>query len=89
MSWTTISKTADAQQLHSALAQLDINQQDERGRTPLMLLITNRRSAELVSVLLQHQPELEVSDKLGETALIKTIKFKQYELIPSLLQAGA
>lgn len=89
MNWAIISKTADAQQLHSALTQLDINQQDERGRTPLMLLITNRRPAELIFILLQHQPELEFTDKLGDTALIKAVKFKQYDLIPLLLQAGA
>ncbi|WP_411348793.1 DUF4274 domain-containing protein [Paenibacillus sp. WLX2291] len=89
LNWATISKTADADQLRIAVEQLDINQPDERGRTPLMLMITNRRPAELISLLLQQQPALEVSDKLGDTALIKAVNFKQYDLIPLLLQAGA
>jgi len=75
------------EQLRQAVQTLDINQQDERGRTPLMLLITNRSSLDAIQLLLEQQPDLERKDKLGHTALKKAIKFKQTAVITALIQA--
>lgn len=76
------------EQLRQAVQTLDINQQDERGRTPLMLLITNRSSLDAIQLLLEQQPDLERKDKLGHNALKKAIKFKQTAVITALIQAG-
>lgn len=89
LNWQDIIKRQDIEQLRQAVQTLDVNQKDERGRTPLMLLITNRSSLEAIQLLLERQPDLEIEDKLGHTALKKTIKFKQMAVITALIQAGA
>lgn len=88
MNWQEIVKLQDMEQLRQAIQTLDINQQDARGRTPLMLLITNRSSLDAIQLLLEQQPDLEIEDKLGHTALKKAIKFKQTAVIKALIQAG-
>lgn len=89
MNWQDIIKLQDIEQIRQAVQTLDVNQKDERGRTPLMLLITNRSSLEAIQLLLEKQPDLEIEDKLGHTALKKAIKFKQMVVITALIQAGA
>ena len=89
MNWQEIIKSQDIDQLRQAVQTLDINQKDERGRTSLMLLITNRSSLDVIQLLLEQQPDLEIEDKLGHTALKKAIKFKQTDAITALIQAGA
>lgn len=37
MNWVEISKSKDVEQAREAVGVLDINEQDDRGRTPLML----------------------------------------------------
>lgn len=89
LNWQEIIKLQDIEQLRQALQTLDINQQDERGRTPLMLFITNRSSLDAIQLLLEQQPDLEIEDRLGHTALKKAIKFKQNAIITALIEAGA
>lgn len=89
LNWQEIIKLQDIDQLRQAVQTLDINQQDERGRTPLMLLITNRSSLDTIQLLLEQQPDLEIEDRLGHTALKKAIKFKQNAAITALIAAGA
>lgn len=68
--------------------QLDVNERDARGRTPLMLFITNRMPHEGIELLLAQHIDLEARDKLGDTALKKAVKFKQKEVITLLLAKG-
>lgn len=89
MNWKEICKSQDIDQLRQAVLLLDINEKDERGRTPLMLLITNRSSLEAIQMILDQHPDLEIKDKLGHTALQKAIKFKQIPAITALIEAGA
>ncbi|WP_041749410.1 ankyrin repeat domain-containing protein [Brevibacillus brevis] len=42
MEWANVSKTKDLEIVRAAVDRLDINERDQRGRTPLMLFITNR-----------------------------------------------
>lgn len=73
MNWTDISKIKDIEHLCEVIASssLDVNERDERERTPLMLFLTNRAPLEGIRCLLQANPELELEDKLGDTALKK------------------
>lgn len=89
MNWIEISKTKDPEAVRKAAAELDINERDERGRTPLMLLLTNRMPAQAIALLIEQGADLEAEDKLGDTALRKAVKFKQKEAIVKLLEAGA
>ncbi|SCX85926.1 Ankyrin repeat-containing protein [Paenibacillus polysaccharolyticus] len=91
MNWTDISKIKDIEHLCEVIASssLDVNERDERGRTPLMLFLTNRAPLEGIRCLLQANPELELEDKLGDTALKKAVRFNQPEAIRLLLEHGA
>ncbi|KAJ3198067.1 hypothetical protein HK101_009497 [Irineochytrium annulatum] len=88
MNWVEISKSKDVEQAREAVGVLDINEQDDRGRTPLMLFLTNRMPIEAIRCLLETGPDLELEDKLGDTALKKAVKFKQLEAIPLLIEHG-
>lgn len=89
MNWTEICKSKDHEAIRQALAEGgDVNWRDPRGRTPLMLLITNRAPVQSVELLVAGGADLEIEDKMNETALIKAVKFNQPEVIDRLLEAG-
>ncbi|MCG7407097.1 DUF4274 domain-containing protein [Paenibacillus sp. ACRRX] len=89
MNWKEVSKTKDLNVVRTAAAELDVNERDERGRTPLMLFLTNRMPVHAIEVLIEQGAALELEDKLGDTALKKAIKFKQPDAIMKLIEAGA
>ncbi|CAM3572628.1 MULTISPECIES: DUF4274 domain-containing protein [Paenibacillus] len=89
MNWKEVSKTKDLELVRKAAAELDVNETDERGRTPMMLFITNKMPVQMIEVLLEQGADLEAEDKLGDTALKKAVKFKQTEAIVKLIEAGA
>ncbi|MCG7376149.1 DUF4274 domain-containing protein [Paenibacillus sp. ACRSA] len=89
MNWVEISKIKDVNQIREAVQGLNINERDERGRTPLMLCLTARMPAAGIRCILEQNPDLEIEDKLGDTALKKAIRFKQMEAISLLLEFGA
>jgi hypothetical protein len=89
VNWTEVCRNGTLEQVQLAAGQWDVNERDQRGRTPLMLFITNKRPAEQVAVLLQQGADLEATDKLSETALFKAVKFKQYPILQLLVEAGA
>lgn len=88
MDWLSISKAKDIAQAREAVATLDVNERDERGRTPLMLFLTYRMPVEEVGLLIAHGADLEAKDKLGDSVLKKAIKFKQIDAIKLLLAHG-
>ncbi|WGT37195.1 ankyrin repeat domain-containing protein [Lysinibacillus sp. 1 U-2021] len=88
MEWTEVSKSKDLEVVREAISKLDVNERDARGRTPLMLFITNRMPHEGIKLLLAQHIDLEARDKLGDTALKKAVKFKQKEVISLLLAKG-
>lgn len=71
MRWKEVSKTDNLSLVHQAAMELDVNERDERGRTPLMLFLTNRMPVKAIEILIEHGAELEAQDKLGETPLKK------------------
>ncbi|WP_253896203.1 ankyrin repeat domain-containing protein [Solibacillus sp. R5-41] len=81
MDWKEVSKTDDLSRVLKAAAELDVNERDERGRTPLMLFLTNRMPVQAIEVLIEHGVELDAQDKLGDTPLKKAVKFKQIEAL--------
>ncbi len=89
MNWKELCRSGTLEQLQLALQQSDVNERDERGRTPLMLCITNKRPVDQLAMLIEHGADLEAKDKLGETALFKSVKFKQYAGLQLLVEAGA
>lgn len=89
MRWKEVSKTDNLSLVHQAAMELDVNERDERGRTPLMLFLTNRMPVQAIEILIEHGAELEAQDKLGETPLKKAVKFKQVDAILKLIEAGA
>ncbi|RCX23779.1 ankyrin repeat protein [Fontibacillus phaseoli] len=88
MNWTEISRSKDIEAVRTAVAELDANERDDRGRTPLMLFITNRMPIHAIELLIREGADLEAEDKLRDTALKKAVKFKQKEAIAKLLEAG-
>ncbi|WP_410768860.1 ankyrin repeat domain-containing protein [Fontibacillus sp. BL9] len=88
MNWTEISRSKDIEAVRIAVTQLDVNERDERGRTPLMLFLTNRMPIQAIELLIREGANLQAEDKLGDTALNKAVKFKQKEAIVRLLEAG-
>ncbi|MCK1989113.1 DUF4274 domain-containing protein [Lysinibacillus fusiformis] len=88
MEWAEVSQSKNLETVREAVSKLDVNECDARGRTPLMLFITNRMSMEGIELLLAQNIDLEVRDKLGDTALKKAVKFKQKEVISLLLARG-
>ncbi|WP_256093107.1 ankyrin repeat domain-containing protein [Lysinibacillus sp. FSL M8-0337] len=89
MHWKEVSKADNLPLVHKAAMELDVNERDERGRTPLMLFLTNRMPVQAIEILIEHGAELEAQDKLGETPLKKAVKFKQVDAILMLIEAGA
>ncbi|GIO29424.1 MULTISPECIES: ankyrin repeat domain-containing protein [Paenibacillus] len=89
MNWNEVGKSKDVDSVRLAAERLDPNERDARGRTPLMLCITNRMPAEGIRLLLEKGADLEAEDKLGDTALKKAVKFKQTETVKLLLEFGA
>ncbi|GKV54474.1 hypothetical protein NCCP2222_04210 [Sporosarcina sp. NCCP-2222] len=90
MNWKEISKKNDDLLLvRKAAAELDVNERDERGRTPLMLFLTNRMPVQAIEILIEHGADLEAEDRLGDTPLKKAVKFKQVDALVKLIEAGA
>jgi hypothetical protein len=89
MNWIEISKTKDLEAVRQAIGVLDVNERDHRGRTPLMLFLTNGMPIEAIQLLLEQGADLEAEDRLGDTALQKAVKFKRKQAIVALLRAGA
>lgn len=89
MNWKEVGRTKDLEVVRKAVAELDVNERDERGRTPLMLFLTNRMPIQAIDLLIEQGVDLEVEDRLGDTALKKAVKFKQTEAIVKLIKAGA
>lgn len=88
MDWLEVSKSKDIEIVRAGVNQLDPNERDARGRTPIMLFVTNRMPLEGIKLLLERNVELEAVDKLGDTVLKKAVKFKQVEVIKLLLEYG-
>lgn len=89
MNWKQISKLKDLDLVQTAAAELNINEPDERGRTPLMLFLTNRMPVQAIELLVEQGADLETEDKLGDTALKKAVKFRQIDAMMKLIHAGA
>jgi ankyrin repeat protein len=91
LNWKDISKIKEVEYLCEVIASssLDVNERDDRGRTPLMIFLTNRTPLEGIRCLLKAGPDLEAEDKLGDTALKKAVRFKQPQAISLLLEHGA
>lgn len=89
MNWTAVCKSGDLEAVRRAAAEWDVNERDERGRTPLMLLLTHRMPVAALELLLERGADLEAEDRLKDTALKKAVKFKQKEAVVRLAQAGA
>jgi len=89
LEWVEVSKFKNLESVRKAIDELDVNEQDARGRTPLMLFITNRMQLEGIKLLLTQNIDLEARDKLGDTALKKAVKFKQKDVISLLIAKGA
>ncbi|WP_172196246.1 DUF4274 domain-containing protein [Saccharibacillus qingshengii] len=87
--WAEIARTKNVHAVRTAAGELDVNEKDERGRTPLMLFMTYKLPPDAVEILLERGAELEIEDKLGETALLKAIKFHQSGAVKLLLKYGA
>lgn len=86
MDWAEVSKSKDMEIVRTAVHHLDPNERDSRGRTPIMLFVTNRMPLEGIKLLLERNVDLEAEDKLGDTVLKKAVKFKQVEVIKLLLE---
>ncbi|MFD1175871.1 DUF4274 domain-containing protein [Paenibacillus puldeungensis] len=89
MNWVEVSKSKNLAVVREAISELDVNERDDRGRTPLMLFLTNRMPVEAIELLIHQGADLEAEDKLGDTALRKAVKFKQKEAMLMLIEAGA
>ncbi|CAH0056343.1 unnamed protein product [Clonostachys solani] len=80
----------DILKVEDALAEkLDIDSLDENGRTVLFGAV-EKRFENMVDLLLEHNINLEVKDKQGQTVLdISVADQEQYQITLKLLQKGA
>ena len=68
----------------------DVNEVNERGRTPLMLALGNGYDLEIIKLLINAGTDVNVKDKEGSTALIKaTANMADPAIIKFLLESGA
>ena len=66
-------------------AGADVNAQDVRGMTPLMLAVaSDHADPEIVRLLLARKPDITLKSKLGETALAWAAKFQHPAILPSV-----
>ncbi|NFN93681.1 hypothetical protein FDB28_06165 [Clostridium botulinum] len=66
----------------------DIDKKDSRGRTPLINSIVQRKSIDVIESIIMVGANLELIDKLGNTALKKAIKFKRIDVVELLIKHG-
>ncbi|NFG27913.1 hypothetical protein FC777_12400 [Clostridium botulinum] len=66
----------------------DIDKQDSRGRTPLINSIVQRKAIDVIESIIMAGANLELIDKLGDTALKKAIKFKRIDVVELLIKHG-
>lgn len=66
----------------------DIDKKDSRGRTPLINSIVQRKSIDIIESIIMEGANLELKDKLGDTALKKAIKFKRVDVVELLIKHG-
>lgn len=66
----------------------DIDKKDSRGRTPLINSIVQRKSIDIIESIIRAGANLELKDKLGDSALKKAIKFKRIDVVELLIKYG-
>ena len=66
----------------------NVNAQDGRGNTPLMLAVSGN-CGECVATLIQRKANLNLANASGETPLIRAVQMRNLELARELLTAGA
>lgn len=66
----------------------DIDKKDSKGRTPLINAIVQRKSIDIIESIIMEGANLELKDKLGDTALKKAIKFKRVDVVELLIKRG-
>lgn len=66
----------------------DIDKKDSKGRTPLINAIVQRKPIDIIESIIRAGANLELKDKLGDTALKKAIKFKMIDVVELLIKHG-
>lgn len=66
----------------------DIDKKDSKGRTPLINSIVQRKPIDIIESIIMEGANLELKDKLGDTALKKAIKFKRIDVVELLIKHG-
>lgn len=70
-------------------AGANVNAQDVRGMTPLMLAVaTDHPSHDVVRMLLARKPDTRIQSKAGETALDWALKFNDPEIVAAVRAAS-
>ncbi|MCR6513878.1 ankyrin repeat domain-containing protein [Clostridium sp. LY3-2] len=66
----------------------NIDEKDSRGRTLLINAIVKREQVDSIESIIKAGANLELKDKLGDTALKKAIKFKRMDVVELLIKNG-
>lgn len=66
----------------------NIDEKDSRGRTLLINSIVKREQVDSIESIIKAGANLELKDKLGDTALKKAIKFKRIDVVELLIKNG-
>lgn len=66
----------------------DIDKKDSKGRTTLINSIVQRKPIDIIESIIMEGANLELKDKLGDTALKKAIKFKRVDVVELLIKRG-
>ncbi|MGL6184175.1 MAG: ankyrin repeat domain-containing protein [Clostridium chrysemydis] len=66
----------------------NIDEKDSRGRTLLINSIVKREQVDSIESIIKAGANLELKDKLGDTALKKAIKFKRMDVVELLIKNG-
>lgn len=81
-------KSKSLEQLKEVITKNNINCKDQYERTPLHYAILQKAPIELVNELINCGADINIEDKLHETAIYKAIKFKNKQAIETLINNG-
>ncbi|ETS78896.1 hypothetical protein PFICI_08749 [Pestalotiopsis fici W106-1] len=87
LSHAIVWKSLDLVEILWDREEIDLDEQDFAGRTPLMLAVIH--APDMVGGLISRHVDVNAKDKLGRTALVYAIRQDYDDLVEDIIKAGA
>ncbi|MBD5796503.1 hypothetical protein BHU24_08095 [Bacillus pseudomycoides] len=81
-------KSKNLEKVIGAMPKVDINEQDQFGRTSLHYVIVKKAPIEIFKELLAFGAKTGITDRLHESVLTKAIKFNNKQAVKCLIENG-